>query len=112
MQTSVIKKTLLATVTLLWLGLAAPQGVGIETRGVRSCGAWISQVGTVGLANRTWFIGFLTGIAFMSNKDFLHGTDNESLYLWLDNYCRSNPLKMIDDGGYLLFLELVKQKRL
>jgi hypothetical protein len=113
MKTSVNKKTLIATLVLLYFGLAAQSAQAVETIGSRSCGFWISSKGKIeGTQNQTWFIGFLSGIAVESDKDFLHGTDNESLFLWLDNYCTKNPLQSITGGGYKLFLELAKQKRL
>lgn len=59
-----------------------------------------------------WLVGFLSGIAVAKNSDFIKGTDGESILLWMDNYCRSNPLKGISDGGGALFYELKKQKGL
>ena len=113
MWTSVIKKTLPVAVASLCFGLAVSSTQAVQTRGSRSCGIWInSKGGPQEVANETWFIGYLSGIAVASNKDFLHGTDNESLYLWLDNYCTRNPLKRIANGGNSLFLELAEQKRL
>ena len=113
MQTTVIKKTLLSTLALLYFGFAISSAQAVLIRGDRSCGYWISSKGgPQQVVNETWFVGYLSGIALESDKDFLRGTDNESLFLWLDNYCTKNPLKFISDGGDLLFLELVKQKRL
>ena len=113
MQTTVIKKTQLATVMLLCLGLAAPSAQAVETRGARSCGIWISDKANVqAVTNEAWLVGFLTGMAVNSGKDILKGTDNVSIILWVDNYCRANPLQNLTRAGDTLFEELVKQKRL
>jgi hypothetical protein len=112
MQTSIIKKTLLATVMLLCLGIAAPSAQAIESRGARSCGVWMSDKAKFSVAHEAWLVGFLTGMALYSDKDILKGTDNESIFLWIDNYCRANPLHNLTRAGDALFEELVKQKRL
>ena len=115
MQTTVTKKALLATVASLWLGLAATNAKAVAIKGGASCGTWVKESKVEGwprLVNRSWLMGYLSGLVVESNRDVLRGTDAESLYLWVDNYCQSNPLKDIDDAGYILFQELAKQKRL
>ena len=37
--------------------------------------------------------------------------ENESVYLWMDNYCRNNPLKDMDDGAESLFWERIRMNR-
>ena len=101
----------LATIVLTTLVIDAQ---ALTMRGPPSCGAWIKErsQGMVGLANLSWLVGFLSGLANGTNKDFIKGTDNDSLSLWVDNYCRSNPLDSVDDAGLSLAMELIKQKRL
>jgi hypothetical protein len=85
----------------------------VSVRGVSSCGGWIedrSKAGVGTLINESWLVGFLSGVAFESERDFVKGTDNASLFLWMDNYCRANPLSDVASGGYKLFQELAKQK--
>jgi hypothetical protein len=84
----------------------------IEVRGIRSCGEWVSDNKTLALGNQTWLLGYLSGIAVATGKQVLNGTDNQSIYLWVDNYCRANPLKSLPDAGNALYFELVKQKNL
>jgi len=112
MQTLINRKTrALLLASLLVTAAVCVQAV--EIRGVRSCGYWISGKATVqGGANEAWLLGVLSGMALYSDKDILKGTDNESIYLWMDNYCRANPLKSISNGGDVLFEELLKQKKL
>lgn len=90
--------------------VASQSGLAQTTIGDRDCGQWIKgQSGT-----KTWLVGFLTGM----NMAFSQGNPNvdllrklrsaEQAYLWMDNYCRANPLKMVSEGAIDLFLELQK----
>lgn len=86
----------------------------VTIRGTVSCGDWVTErtkhgVGAFG--NEAWLVGYLSGIATVTNTNFLKGTDNASLFLWMDTYCRSSPLKDIDDGGSELYIELSKKVR-
>ena len=89
--------------------------VGI--RGSSSCGVWVTDRNKndmAALRNEAWLVGFLSGQAFWSNKEFWGGKDrldNESVFLWMDNYCRANPLKTIADGADILFEERTKGKK-
>jgi len=79
-----------------------------KVRGMRSCGEWISK----DVSDQSWLIGFLAGLDVAREQNVLNGTDNLSLYLWMDNYCRSNPLSNLYYGSEDLFDELKKQKGL
>ena len=89
-----------------WIPLDAQ---ALESRGNRSCGVWITE-GKAGTSARViteaWLVGFLTGLVVATGIDALRGTDNESLYLWMDNFCQREPLKSIGDGGTELFIKL------
>ena len=120
MQTTVNKKKSVATlVSLLGLVINATvfdaQAEPIWIVGVCSCGAWVKdrqekQIFTI--THQRWLVGYLSGLARASNKNILKGTDNDSFYLWMDNYCQKNPLKDISDGAEDLSFELIKQKNL
>ena len=116
MQTSVIKKSISIALAGLILSTASMEVMAVQVRGARSCGQWIELRKTLdaveAVAQESWFVGYLSGMAAYSDTDILKGTDNPSIFLWLDNYCRAKPLKRIDDAGDELFLELKKQKRL
>ena len=62
------------------------------------------------LITKNWFLGYLSGRADESGKNFLKGTDSESIFLWLDNYCRANPDKNLDNAGLDLARELMQLK--
>jgi hypothetical protein len=85
-----------------------------QVRGSPSCGSWTQErTGTRPvIENATWLLGLLSGVSFMSKTDFLRGTDNDSIYLWVDNYCKAQPLKFVFDAGMVLSVELTQQKKL
>jgi hypothetical protein len=64
------------------------------------------------LTDEMWLLGYLSSFAFTSDKDFLRDTDNASISLWADNYCKANPLNDLHDAGLALALELMKRKGL
>jgi hypothetical protein len=92
----------------------------VETMGSRSCRKWMEEKRVANSSNemnkipvlitRSWFLGYLSGRAEASGKDFLKGTDSDSIFLWLDNYCRANPDKGLDQGGIDLARELMQLK--
>jgi len=103
----------IALVCLL-LGTAAK---AVEIRGSRSCGVWMEHRATsprgIGvIAAESWLVGYLSGKANSLGKDFLKDTDNESLFAWTDNYCKTSPLDRIDNAGDELSKELIRRKRL
>ena len=97
--------------------------LAVNVRGSISCGIWVEErqkeargeyVGS--LVNRAWLIGFLSGQAVESDKEFwgkqnVNILDVESVFLWMDNYCRANPLKGVGDGADTLFTERTKGKK-
>lgn len=92
----------------------------IDIRGSRSCGKWVEEKSLANspkemnkipvLITKSWFLGYLSGRADESGKNFLKGTDNESIFLWLDNYCQANPDKNLENGGLALARELMQLK--
>ena len=86
--------------------------------GSRSCGDWLQQKlsgdGNKGLrlASEAWLVGYLSGAASASGKDVIDGSTASSFFAWMDNYCQSNPLDRIGEGGTELFLELMRRKGL
>jgi hypothetical protein len=88
---------------------AAPANAGVEARQAPSCGEWIvhrEKSDTLALANASWLLGYLSGIATAGKRDFLHGNENSAIYKWMDAYCRANPLRNVSSGGAALAIEL------
>jgi len=87
----------------------------VEIRGFPSCETWLKK-GTArqyrAMTNEFWVLGYLSGKASGLDKDFLKGTDNETIYHWIDNYCRAYPAKDVDDAARDLVKELIEQKEL
>ena len=92
----------------------------VEIKGARSCGKWIEEKRMANslkemnripaLITRSWFLGYLSGRADESGRNFLKGTDIDSIFLWLDNYCRANPKANLDKAGNDLARELMQMK--
>lgn len=93
----------------------ATSAEAVSLLGNRSCGVWIEarkEDAMMARVHETWLVGFLSGIAFTSNINFIPGTDNSSIYLYIDNYCRKNPLSGLAAGAESLFFELKIKKNL
>ncbi len=104
-------------IVLLGCGLlAASVPSAAESRGSRSCRKWTEErVQAEGqdklnkmpiLITKSWFLGYLSGRASRTSRDVLKGTDNESIFLWLDNYCSERPQQDLDSAGLALEQEL------
>ena len=67
--------------------VASAPSIAVEIRGAISCGKWQEQrlPGSVRWGE-TWLIGYLSGQAIALDRDFLKGTDNASIFLWMDSY--------------------------
>lgn len=92
--------------------LTAQEVQAIQVRGAASCGNWVTyrQQGSASTSFvRGWILGYLSGQAVGKNQDVVTKADPDSMFLWIDNYCRSNPLKDLDDAADRLFLELLKK---
>lgn len=97
----------------LMLSGAVNKASAVEVRGVASCGTWIQeQKADDSHISQLWLLGFMSGLATGLEKDLLNKTDSPSIFLWMDNYCKANPLKDVYDGGVALSFELTKRKKI
>ena len=95
------------------LAVSSPSGAGEQPKQAPSCGEWIvhrEKSDTLALGNASWLLGYLSGLAAGSGKDTLSGTENSSIYKWMDSYCRSNPLRDLGSGANALAAELTGKK--
>ena len=86
----------------------------VYTRGGASCGVWMRERAENSMmvsARRMWIAGYLSGMAVSTEKDVFPGTDTDSIDLWIDKYCRENPLAHMVDAVTELFWELAQRKR-
>ena len=87
----------------------------VDIRGFPTCAAWLKQGedrNYPAMTNQFWLLGYLSGKASGLDKDFLKDTDNDTIYHWVDNYCRAYPAKDVDDAARELAKELIEQKGL
>ncbi len=82
--------------------------------GTASCGKYIAASSKENLAAFfvSWAQGFLSGMNIGStravNKEFVVLPDDDTIKLYLDKYCRNNPLKTPLDGALDLYDEIRK----
>lgn len=106
-----MKKTILALMAVATLGGASDNASALSTMGVRSCGEWVADSkDAYALIRESWLIGYVSGLVVGTGKDFLRGTDIESLFSWVTSYCKKNPLDDLADAGNAFGRELVNKK--
>jgi hypothetical protein len=81
--------------------------------GHNSCGEWLEEraIGHGNQAYEGWILGFLTGANAFSDEDFLEQTDSHSVWAWVDNYCRAQPLDSLAQAVIKLRHELIGRLR-
>ncbi len=84
--------------------------------GQMSCGNWVKYKTDTSSpwpreANNMWLLGFISGLSsgIGAKRDFLSKTDADSITLYMDNYCQTNPLKSVVEGAYELTVTLQKK---
>ncbi len=91
------------------VSVSAPVRADAQTSQAPSCGEWVvhrEKSDTLALGNASWLLGYLSGMASGSGKDYPGVTDNASIYKWMDAYCRKNPRRDVASGGNALAVEL------
>jgi hypothetical protein len=76
-----------------------------------TCGQWMSQYNknnTWDLSNKNWLVGFLSGMAFSSQKKILWGVNDTAIFHSVYIYCKANPDETIDFAAEEFYLELQK----
>ena len=101
-------------ITMLWLFLLictpadAIKGFGPNY----DCGEWFKP--EFRTSARTWLMGYLSGINYAtatSSQDPLSKLNSaDQAYLWMDNFCKANPLKTVTQGANKLYEELEQTK--
>ena len=103
-------KLAIAVVALIWTQFTFANGV----RGNPNCANWLQPENTAAeLRNKSWLVGYLSGvnIGLATDQrrkpfDYFSNVTNDQLFLWMDNYCRANPLSSVMTGSANLFVEL------
>ena len=106
----------LITVTIIIFLSTADTAHAVKVYGLRDCSHWIEaravKTGYGAMIEEAWLSGYLAGAVAHDRGGFdpLKNTTSVSqIYLWMDNYCRANPLQNIVDGGNQLLKELIKK---
>lgn len=108
-------KNLCVLAAIVALSAISHGAFAVDIRGFPTCAAWLKQGRAQeypAMINEFWLLGYLSGKASGLDKDFLKGTDNETIYHWVDNYCRAYPAKDVGDAARELVKELIEQKGL
>jgi len=111
MKTLKLKNLLVAFVLGLLLVQPAIRQTGATgtTFGMPDCGQWVSTSKS-NFAVRAWLLGFMSGMnsgRATARRDPLDKINSsEQIFLWMDNFCQKNPLKNVQQGGNILYLEL------
>jgi anthranilate/para-aminobenzoate synthase component II len=103
-----MKSKLLIAVLAITLSnqtLAAAIGYGVV-----DCGKWVNGQSKTppNYNHRAWLAGFISGLNQDKwYEDALSKTSSaDQIFLWMDNYCKKNPLKEVNNGAYELMQEL------
>lgn len=102
--------------TIAFLLLVSGTSVQAQTIfGGYDCGQWVNK--SKGHPMESWVVGYLSGLnsmhvlAGLEPKDPIDELNSiDQAFVWLDNFCKANPLRKVDGGVLELFAEL-KAKR-
>jgi hypothetical protein len=72
-----------------------------------TCGMFV--VDTDKLSQLSWAMGWLSRASLMHTGDMLAPIDRSGLQVWLENYCRANPLERFANAVEMLEAELAKR---
>ena len=111
MKRTIIAFLLLSSMCPAW---SADNTGGYFSRGAQSCGAFLDdwKKGQM-LGYSAWIAGYITAFNRLEPNTYniAHQDTQGSLLLWMENYCRQNPLKDLDDGMTQLTLELYPRRQ-
>jgi hypothetical protein len=102
-------KSLTAAILSSMAAFAPQQASAVTTFGSSSCGVWVRERAEgkqSSQASRFWLAGYLSGLAVGRDRDVIGETDADSVFLWMDKYCKANPLANVGTGADELFDEL------
>lgn len=80
-----------------------------------SCGAWVNSLDNhiVREHYNSWFRGFVSGYNFGSPDKLIESNkmpNKETLFLFIDKFCRENPLKQFTSAAFDLVKDLQEQE--
>jgi hypothetical protein len=86
-----------------WIGFGAEHG-GCGRWAMEASGTWIDHVYSA------WVMGYVSGANTWGHgiANSTSGFPNESVVLWVKNYCRGRPLEQVGVGAMGVIYELAK----
>ena len=105
-------KTLIRVITAAAICLAAQSSFAQKTFGAPDCGQWLAGSDGAKALNKAWLLGYLSGLSVsgVEKPDPLTALSSaKQAYVWMDNYCRKNPLNDVPTGSNELFRELANK---
>lgn len=95
---------------------AADKQGGYTSVGARSCGVYVEEKQKDGWGYAVigaWMAGYISGynLAADDTFDILGDADMKSVYLWMENYCRANPLSNLAKGMEALVAERYSERK-
>jgi hypothetical protein len=70
------------------------------------CGQWVSAPGATKDLYEVYVLGTIDAWAVAHDRDFWRvptRASREAAYVWIDNWCRANPLNLLIDAASALF---------
>ena len=107
---------MLFAITSLACGITTTYA-GETSIGRSDCGRYILSPSS---EHKAWVLGYLSGVNTVLDGKTPSGKPSdplgqlksaEQVYLWMDNYCKRNPLENVTAGALELLVELRKEER-
>lgn len=76
--------------------------------GTYSCGTWVEhrKTSNAWYQYAAWVSGFISGAGHSGEE--LKEVDERAIFVFVDNYCKQNPLNPIVEGAKALLIEIEK----
>jgi hypothetical protein len=102
------RSILCASALAFMLGAAMPASA-YTVIGGGDCNKWVRENNP---SDRTWLVGFISGMnAWFSqktNSDPLAAVrSGVGIVAWVDDYCRANPQKPLEEAAYEVYLQTI-----
>ncbi len=112
LSTETTMKTILSSVLCVVLMSWSTSNIAqVTVFGSTDCGTWVNQKR---ITDKTWAIGYISGVNAATStprNDILKSIKSaEQIWLFVDKYCRDNPLQTVLTALNNLWIELTPQK--
>ena len=101
-----------ATLFLIATILTAPVNAQVYIEGSVDCGSWVEgRTRETSVVIEAYLIGLINGLTLGHQVEFWRAgpsatsLSRESVYLWMDGFCRQNPLNGVVQGAIALYQE-------